>query len=151
MRSSVRWLLIVGSVIVVIVLFVLLRPDASENRATPTPSTPTESPAASGTPSASDSPSPTPSPTPQRSVIEVTFRDGAVRGPTEFTAAQGERVRIIVDADVADEVHLHSYDLHADVAPGQPAKIDFVARVAGVFECELEAAGELLFRLEIVP
>ena len=55
------------------------------------------------------------------------------------------------DADVADEVHLHSYDLHADVAPGQPARIDFVADVAGVFECELEDAGELLFQLEIVP
>jgi hypothetical protein len=151
LRSSVRWLLIVGSVIVVVVLFVLLRPDDAENAATPTPSTPTASPSGSDTPSPSDSPSPTPSPTPQRTVIEVTYRDGAVRGPTEFTAAQGERVRIIVDADVADEIHLHSYDLHADVAPGQPARIDFVADVAGVFECELEDAGELLFRLEIVP
>ncbi len=151
MGSSVRWLLIVGSVIAVVVLFVLLRPDASDNRATPTPSTPVASPSASDTPSPSGSPSPTPSPEPERTVIEVTFRDGAVRGPTEFTAAQGERVRVIVDADVADEVHIHSYDLHTEVAPGQPAKIDFVARVAGVFECELEAAGELLFRLEIVP
>ena len=69
----------------------------------------------------------------------------------EFTATQGERVRIIVHADVSDHVHLHSYDLMADVAPGQPARIDFVAKVAGVFECELEDAGTLLFRLEIVP
>ncbi|MEX2048775.1 MAG: hypothetical protein WEB90_04290, partial [Gemmatimonadota bacterium] len=127
MRSSVRWLLIVGSVIVVIVLFVLLRPDASDNRATPTPSTP--SPTVS--PSASGSPSPTQSPEPERTVINVTFRDGGVRGPTEFTASQGDRVRIIVHADVTDEVHLHSYDLHAGVAPGEPARIDFVADVAG--------------------
>lgn len=151
MRSSVRWLLVVGSVIVVVVLFVVLRPDASENGATPTPSTPTESPSASDTPLPSDSPSPTPSPAPERIVIDVTFRDGAVQGPTEFTATQGERVRIIVHADVADEVHLHSYDLHADVTPDEPARIDFVAKVAGVFECELEAAGKLLFRLEIIP
>lgn len=81
----------------------------------------------------------------------MTYRDGAVLGPTEFTLTQGERVRILVRADVTDEVHLHSYDLHAGVAPGEPARIDFVADVAGVFECELEGAGTPLFRLEIVP
>ena len=150
MRSSVRWLLIVGSVIVVVVLFVLLRPDASENGA-PTPSTPTASPSGTDTPSTSDSPSPTPSPTPQRTVIEVSFRNGAVQGPTRFTVTQGERVRIQVRADVSDHVHLHGYDLMADVAPGAPARIDFVANAAGVYECELEDAGTLLFHLEIVP
>jgi hypothetical protein len=103
------------------------------------------------TPSETGSPSPTESPQPERTVIDVTYRDGEVQGPTEFTATQGERVRILVDADVTDEVHLHSYDLHADVAPGEPARIDFVANVAGVFECELEDAGKLLFQLEIVP
>ena len=82
---------------------------------------------------------------------EVTFRDGAVQGATRFTVTQGERVRILVRADVIDEVHLHSYDLSADVAPGDPARIDFVADVPGVFECELEGASELLFQLEIVP
>jgi hypothetical protein len=151
LRSSVRWLLIVGSVIVVVVLFVLLQPEASENGATPTPSTPTESPSPSDTPSPSDSPSPSPSPEPERTLIEVTFRDGAVRGPTEFTATQGDRVRILVRADVSDHVHLHGYDLMADVAPDAPARIDFVADAAGVYECELEDAGTLLFRLEIVP
>ena len=151
MGSSVRWLLIVGSVIVVVVLFVLLRPDDSENRATPTPATPTASPSGSGTPSASDSPSPTPSPTPQRTVIEVTFRNGAVQGPSRFTVTQGERVRILVRADVSDHIHLHGYDLTADVAPDAPARIDFVADAAGVYECELEDAGALLFHLEIVP
>ncbi len=147
MRSSVRWLLVVGSVIVIVVLFVLLRPDPSDNRATPTPSTPTPT----VDPSTSGSPSPTQSPAPNRTVIDVTFRDGAVRGPTEFTATEGERIQILVRADISDHVHLHSYDLMADVAPGQPARIDFVAKVAGLFGSELEDAGIPLFRLEIVP
>ena len=147
MRSSVRWLLVVGSAIVIVVLFVLLQPDPSDNRATPTPSTPTPT----VDPSTSGSPSPTQSPAPNRTVIDVTFRDGAVRGPTEFTATEGERIQILVRADISDHVHLHSYDLRADVAPGQPARIDFVAKVAGVFGCELEDAGIPLFRLEIVP
>jgi hypothetical protein len=60
-------------------------------------------------------------------------------------------VRILVRADVSDHVHLHGYDLMADVAPGEPARIDFVANAPGVFEVELEDAGKLLFELEIVP
>jgi hypothetical protein len=60
-------------------------------------------------------------------------------------------VRIVVDADVSDEVHLHGYDLMADVTPDEPATIDFVANAPGVFEVELEGAGKLLFELEIVP
>jgi hypothetical protein len=140
MRSSARWLVIVASAVVVVVLFVLLRPGGpDEGRASPSPS------------STSASLSPTESTQPERTIIEVTFRDGSVQGPTEFTLAQGERVRILVHADVSDEVHLHGYDLHADVTPAEPATIDFVADAAGVFDCELEDAGTLLFRLEIAP
>ncbi len=51
-----------------------------------------------------------------------------MQGPTRFTVTQGERVRIVVRADVTDEVHLHGYDLLADVSPSDPARIDFVAR-----------------------
>jgi hypothetical protein len=105
----------------------------------------------SPTASAPGSPSPTGSPEPARTIIDVTFRDGAVQGPTRSTVTQGERIRILVRADVTDEVHLHGYDLRAEVAPGDPARIDFVADVAGVFECELEDSGTLLFQLEIVP
>jgi hypothetical protein len=149
MKPWTRWPILAATVAGLAVLFILLRPDASsdDNGASPSPSTPT----ATVTPSETGSPSPTESPQPERTVIDVTYRDGEVQGPTEFTATQGERVRILVDADVTDEVHLHSYDLHADVAPGEPARIDFVANVAGVFECELEDAGKLLFQLEIVP
>ena len=72
-----------------------------------------------------------PSAEPERTVIEVTYRDGAVEGPTSFTVTQGDRVRIIVHADVSDEVHFHGYDLMADVTPEEPARIDFVADAAG--------------------
>lgn len=145
MKPGTRWSILAATVAGLVVLFVLLRPDAAPEDDAPTPSTPIV------TPSASESASPTQSPEPERTVLEVTFRDGAVLGTTRFTVTQGERVRILVRADVTDEVHLHSYDLSADVAPGDPARIDFVANVPGVFECELEGAGDLLFQLEIVP
>ena len=56
-----------------------------------------------------------------------------------------------MQADVADEVHVHGYDLMADVSPGRAAVIAFRADAAGVFEVELEDAGKLLFRLRVTP
>ena len=41
-------------------------------------------------------------------------------------------------SDVADEVHVHGYDLFADVAPGQPTRISFRADIVGRFDIELE-------------
>lgn len=149
MRPWARWAIIAASAAVVVVLFVLLRPDDGTVDASPTPSTPTPTPSPS--PTDSESPTPSESPEPERTVIDVTYRDGEVQGPTRFTATQADRVRIIVRADVSDEVHLHGYDLTDDVTPGNPARIDFVANAAGVFEVELEDAGKPLFQLEIVP
>ena len=149
MKPWARWAIVAASVAAVVVLFVLLRPGDEPEGGSPTPSTP--SPTGTGSPSEGASPTATVSPEPERTVIDVTYRNGEVQGQTEFTATQGERVRIIVRADVSDEIHLHGYDLTADVTPEDPARIDFVANAAGVFEVELEDAGELLFQLEIVP
>ena len=148
MKPWVRWAILAASVVVLVVLFVLLRPDPDDSSNGISPSTPS-------TPSTTTTSSPTGSPSrsesPERTVIEVTYRDGAVQGPTSFTVTQGDRVRILVHADVSDEVHLHGYDLMADVTPDEPAMIDFIANAAGVYEVELEDRGEPLFELEIAP
>ena len=62
---------------------------------------------------------------------------------------RGQKVRIRVQADRAEEVHLHGYDLSADVAPGRPAVIDFTADAPGVFEVELEQAHLRLAELQV--
>ena len=64
---------------------------------------------------------------------------------------QGERVRLVVEADVSDEVHVHGYDLLADVSPSEPAVIVFRADAPGVFEVELEGAGLPLLELTVTP
>jgi hypothetical protein len=61
----------------------------------------------------------------------------------------GQKVRIQVQADRSEEVHVHGYDLKADVAPGRPAVLDFTADVPGVFEVELEQSGLKLFELQV--
>jgi hypothetical protein len=62
---------------------------------------------------------------------------------------RGQKVRIRVQADRAEEVHLHGHDLSANVAPGRPAVIDFTADAPGVFEVELEQAHLRLFELQV--
>lgn len=74
--------------------------------------------------------------------IEVVVRGGEpVGGIVRATVEQGEDVTLVVRSDVADHVHLHGYDLIADVAPGQPGRIEFEATAAGRFEVELEDRG----------
>ena len=63
--------------------------------------------------------------------------------------SRGEKVRIQVEADHAEEVHVHGYDLKEDVAPGKPAVIEFTADAPGVFEVELEEAALRLFELQV--
>jgi type IV secretory pathway VirB10-like protein len=149
MKPWARWAILAASLIALVVLFVILRPENEDSNGVgpSTPSSPTASTPSPTSPSETDSPSPEP----ERTVIEITYRNGAVQGPTTFTVTQGDRVRILVRADVSDEVHFHGYDLTADVTPDEPARIDFVANAAGVYEVELEDLGEPLIELEIVP
>ena len=60
-------------------------------------------------------------------------------------------VVVTVTSDVADEVHVHGYDLMADVAPGAPATIRFTADAPGRFEIELEDTGVQIAELEVRP
>lgn len=84
-----------------------------------------------------------------------TVIEAKVTGSTVETASRrvridlGEKVRIRVEADRNEEVHLHGYDLSKDVAPGRPAVLDFTADAPGVFEVELEQARLKLFELQV--
>jgi len=142
-----------AGVVAVIVLFVLLRP-GDDGGPTPTPTatgSPTETtiPTETTSPRETSSPTETPSPEPGGTTIEVTVANGAVDGPGEFEVNQGDDVVIVVHADVSDEVHLHGYDLTADVRPNSPARISFTADAPGIYEVELESAGLLLFELKV--
>ena len=82
--------------------------------------------------------------------IEVAYEGGAVAGgPRRETVGVGEEVKIVVTSDRKEEVHVHTYDLTAEVAPGAPAEITFTASIPGVHEVELEGAHKVLFILEV--
>ena len=71
--------------------------------------------------------------------IRVLIKGGKpVGGIQRATVKKGQKVAIVVHSDVADEVHVHGYDLHKDVDPGGTVRIVFPATITGVFEAELE-------------
>jgi nitrous oxide reductase len=85
-------------------------------------------------------------------VVRVVVVDGVPEGGiVRETVGKGDRVQLVVRSDVADEVHLHGYDLSRAVAPGQPARIAFVADVPGRFEVELEESGVQIADLTVRP
>ena len=85
-------------------------------------------------------------------VVRITVLGGAPRGGIVREAAKkGDRVVLVVKSDEADEVHVHGYDLSRAVAPGEPARISFLADVPGRFEVELEESGVQIADLTVRP
>ena len=92
------------------------------------------------------------SPTEGGTVVEATIAGGKVTpDPSrKIQVKAGHEVHIRVTSDQADEVHVHGYDIEAEVGPGEPADIDFTADIPGQFEVEAhELSPPLLFTLVV--
>lgn len=111
-------------------------------------------PSSSSSPSSSPSsstPADEPSPeAPAGQQIEVQVAGGQVTGDTgRVPVPAGEHVVLTVTSDAPDELHVHGYDLTADLQPGTPATVEFDATIPGVFEVELHDAGTVLLSLQV--
>src|SRR3954454_1883303 len=66
--------------------------------------------------------------TTQAAPVPILVRNGKpVGGVKKITVNKGDRVRFTVNSDVADEIHVHGYDLHEDVQKGGTASFSFPA------------------------
>jgi len=74
-----------------------------------------------------------------------------VDGVAELSYNQGERVRFKVSSDVADEVHLHGYDISKEVDAGGSVTFDFPADLEGIFELELEQRAVPIAEMTVNP
>jgi ABC-type Fe3+-hydroxamate transport system substrate-binding protein len=75
-------------------------------------------------------------------VVSIVVVNGAPKGGiVRETVDKGDRVLLVVKSDVADEIHLHGYDLSRDVTAGGTARLPFTATLPGRFEVELESRG----------
>jgi len=85
-------------------------------------------------------------------VVRIVVVNGAPKGGIVRTSVEkGDRVVIVVASDVADEVHLHGYDVIRNVAAGGMARIAFTAELPGRFEVELEDRGVQIAELTVEP
>jgi hypothetical protein len=148
-----RVTLLVGGIAAAVALFLLVRPDDEDEPsavATTVP-TPTETSVTTTTAPPTTAVTTT-APEPQLTTVRVTVRGGVpVGGISRVSVDRGERVRIVVRADVADHVHLHGYDIMRDVAPGAPAQLVFTANLTGAFEVELEDRGLQIAEVAVGP
>jgi hypothetical protein len=85
-------------------------------------------------------------------VPTIVIRDGKpVGGIAEISVDEGERVRFKVRSDVAEEIHVHGYDIAKEVGAGGTVGFDFPATIEGIFEAELEHLGEQILELTVNP
>jgi hypothetical protein len=66
-------------------------------------------------------------------------------------AHEGDAVVVEITSDTRDELHLHGYDLRAQIMPGEPTRLSFRATRTGRFGLELHVAHSELGALEVYP
>jgi hypothetical protein len=133
----------IAVVIAVVALIVLTTSGGNEQEAGPAAQA-TTAPTATPSTGAMETPEPTATPKPEPPLLT----QGEV---TRLRFKQGDTVRFRVRVGVADEVHVHGYDLMKDVQPGQTATFSFPADITGIFEIELESRGEQIGQLRVDP
>ena len=85
-------------------------------------------------------------------VATIRVRNGKpVGGITKLVYTKGDQIQITVVSNVADEVHLHGYDIGKDVKAGGSVTFDLPASIEGVFEMELESRSEQIAELRVNP
>jgi hypothetical protein len=149
MSPAARIAVLVAVIVVAIVGFVILKPDDNDSSNTASTGATNTTPVHSGTngqPTADEPPSP-----PPVANVKVDKDAKPVGGVQELEFGQGQQVEFFVTSQVADEVHVHGYDIMKDVEPGKPAKISFKGDVSGRFEVEMEDHAEQIVDLTVKP
>jgi len=141
MSNRTRIGLVAAAIVVVVVGFVLAN-STSKDADNPGPA------ATAATSSAAQAPEPAAAPAVKTVVVRGAKPVGGVQ---RLSFAKGGRVRFEVRSDVADEIHVHGYDLMRDVKAGGTLSFSFPATIDGRFEVELENHGEQIARLEVTP
>jgi hypothetical protein len=135
MSTPGRIALLASLAVVAVVAFIILKPsDSSTTSSSPTTDTTAKAPSSRPT------------------IPNVRVKGGKpVGGIQDLEFAKGDTARFAVTSDVADEVHVHGYDVHKDVRPGHPVKFTFPAKIDGEFVVELESRGEQIASLKVTP
>ena len=141
---------LIAALAVVAALWFLFKPQHLEPQ-TPQRAAGADAPLAMSVPAEAPGQVPRSSPS-GAAVFEWTIRKGRlVSGPAVLQVHEGEQVTVTIKSDDSDELHLHGYDLHARIRPGQTASLQFTAGRTGRFGLELHKAHTELGALEVYP
>lgn len=87
-----------------------------------------------------------------KDVFDLVVKDGKLAsGQPVMQIHQGERVVLRITSNAADELHLHGYDLTAQLTPQETTVLEFNANRTGRFTLELHKANTELGALEVYP
>jgi cytoskeletal protein RodZ len=157
---------VLGALAVLLIVFVVLRggddngdSSSSDAQTTATQSTGTSASTGTGASGSTSTATSTPttastsSSTPAEPAVKtITVVNGQPDGGIKtISYTKGDQVRLKVSSDVADEIHVHGYDLMKDVEKGGSVEFSFPATIEGRFEIELENAGTQIANLEVDP
>src|SRR5258708_1042842 len=74
-----------------------------------------------------------------------------ISGPQTIVLKEGDKVKITITADEAEEWHLHGYDKMVVLEKDKPAQIAFTANLTGRFIYELERSSTEIGTIEVRP
>ena len=129
MQSRSRALVVLGAVAAALALFIVLKGNDDSDSSSSTTATTAAKPL----------------------VITIDKSGKPVGGVASLTVNNGDTIHFTVDSAVADEVHLHGYDIPKDVAAGGSVTFDVPATIEGEFEAELESRHEQILELTVNP
>jgi len=115
------------------------------------PDTPASTPSAGAPSTAPTAPAPSSAPVPavpEVRVITASYVGGeVVTDGVRVESELGEEVVLRISSDVAEEIHVHGYDVYADIPAGGSVDIPLTLTLPGSYEVELHGAGRPLFQL----
>jgi hypothetical protein len=86
------------------------------------------------------------------SLPTIVVRGGEpIGGVKRLEYSTGEDIRFKVESDVAEEVHVHGYDVAKEVPAGGSVSFDIPAEIEGIFEAELEGLGVQIAEIRVNP
>ena len=157
MSGNQRIALVVAALVVAVAAFLIAQPGGDDEPEESAQTTPAETQTDATTTEPEEPVETEPVPPPEPEVTRIAIAGGVVEGgPKTIEVSRGDTVRIVVQADAQDEIHLHGYDITRNAAPGAPARFKFKADAEGAFEIEshvAEDAGQnpLVARLVVQP
>lgn len=80
--------------------------------------------------------------------FDIVIEGTEVTGGGRLSVPLGETVTLRFTSDVADEVHIHGYDIFVELQPGETVEESFTADIPGVVEIETHHGGLILANLE---